>query len=138
MRLSVTSYLFHPDRLGVIASTLCLIHCLATPFIFVAQSCAISCCASAPSWWVYFDYLFLTISFFAIRRSAQMTKYKSMKYALLISWSVLFVLIVNESIGMFVLNKNLVYIMAIVLSLLHIYNLNFCKCNEQSCCTTKI
>ena len=55
------------DSIGALASTLCLIHCLATPFIFVVQSCAASCCASAPAWWVFFDYLFLTISFVDLR-----------------------------------------------------------------------
>jgi hypothetical protein len=49
------------DGIGALASTLCLIHCLITPFIFVVQSCATSCCASAPAWWLFFDYFFLII-----------------------------------------------------------------------------
>ena len=39
------------DSIGALASSLCLVHCVATPFIFVVQSCAASCCASAPAWW---------------------------------------------------------------------------------------
>lgn len=136
MHQSVTSFLYHPDRLGIVASTLCLIHCLITPFIFVAQSCAASCCASAPTWWMYLDYLFLAISFFAIRRSSRMTIYKSMKYALRICWGVLFVLIINESTGIIILNKNFLYFIAVLLSSLHVYNLRFCTCSKNKCCAT--
>ena len=44
------------DIIGASASTLCTIHCLATPFIFFASTCTQSCCASAPSWWVWIDF----------------------------------------------------------------------------------
>ena len=52
-----------PDTLGALASSLCIVHCLATPMIFIAHSCAIGGCEAAPSWWKNLDYLFLTISF---------------------------------------------------------------------------
>ena len=122
------------DSIGALASTLCLIHCLATPFIFVVQSCAASCCASAPAWWICFDYLFLTISFFAILKSTKTTQSNFIKYSLWSFWFLLFCLIINESIEVLLLNKNVLYLVAITLSLLHIYNLKYCQCNQNKCC----
>ena len=71
--------LYKADTVGAIASTLCVIHCLATPFIFVVQSCTAACCANAPGWWASFDYIFLLISFVSIYRSTQTTTKKIMK-----------------------------------------------------------
>lgn len=138
MESSIKSYFYQSDRLGVLASTLCLIHCLATPLIFVAQTCAVTCCASAPIWWLGFDYFFLTISFISVRRSSQITKSTIMKYALSICWGLLFILILNESIEVYLVSKNLLYFVAIVLSGLHIYNLHSCQCNNKKCCTNSI
>ena len=123
------------DSIGALASTLCLIHCLATPFFFVVQSCAASCCASAPAWWICFDYFFLTISFFAILKSTKTTQSNFMKYFLWSFWFLLFCLIVNESIELLIVNKNVLYFNAIILSSLHIYNLKYCQCNNNKCCT---
>ena len=123
------------DSIGALASTLCLIHCLATPFIFVVQSCAASCCASAPAWWVFVDYLFLTISFFSIRRSTQTSQSETIKYALWTCWVLLLSLILNESIEIFLISKNILYFIAILLTSLHIYNLRHCQCNDNKCCT---
>ena len=93
------------DGLGALASTLCLIHCLITPFIFVVQSCAASCCASAPGWWLLFDYFFLTISFYAIFKSTKTTQSNFIKYSLWSFWFLLFCLIVNESFEVILINK---------------------------------
>ena len=122
------------DSIGALASTLCLIHCLITPFIFVVQSCASSCCASAPSWWVFFDYLFLTISFFAILKSTRTTQSNFIKYALWSFWFLLFCLIINQSTEVFLITKNALYLVAVSLSFLHIYNLKYCQCNGNKCC----
>ena len=51
------------DSVGIIASTLCMIHCIGTPFIFIAKACSATCCSEAPLWWVIIDYIFLFISF---------------------------------------------------------------------------
>ena len=81
------------DSIGALASTLCLIHCLATPFIFVVQSCTAACCANAPGWWASFDYIFLLISFVSIYRSTQTTTKKIMKPILWSNFFLLFALI---------------------------------------------
>jgi len=56
----------HSDIIGIWSSGLCLIHCLATPFLFIAKSCSHTCCAASPTWWGTIDFIFLVISFIAI------------------------------------------------------------------------
>ena len=56
----------HYDKIGIISSSLCMIHCIGTPFIFIAKACSATCCSDAPTWWLMIDYLFLFISFVAI------------------------------------------------------------------------
>jgi len=123
------------DILGAIASTLCLIHCIATPFLFIVQACSATCCNASPVWWQFIDYLFLVISFFAIYQSTQTTTNKWIKPALWLNWFLLFMIIVNEKIGWLLLNDNLIYIPALTLVALHLYNLKYCKCNTNTCCT---
>ena len=38
------------DIFGAAASSLCLIHCLLTPVIFVVQASAFSCSEASPIW----------------------------------------------------------------------------------------
>lgn len=123
------------DKIGVFASTLCMIHCFATPFIFVAQSCALSCCSAAPAWWRWIDYFFLTIAFFAVYRSTKTTSKKIMKPALWISWIALCALIVNETLQLFRIPETYKYIVGTTLAILHLYNLRYCQCKNDKCCT---
>ena len=58
------SYLkINSDTIGALASGLCMIHCVATPFFFIASACTASCCNMAPGWWQGFDYFFLFPNF---------------------------------------------------------------------------
>lgn len=123
------------DNVGAIASTLCLVHCVATPFIFIAQTSSLTCCSVTPAWWKYIDYFFLIISFFAVYRSTQTTSKNWMKYALGFSWLALFFIIVNEKIAWFPLDEKLIYIPALALILLHLYNKKYCQCSLNKCCT---
>lgn len=123
-----------PDNIGALASTLCMIHCFATPFIFIAQSCATTCCASAPEWWIWIDYIFLAISFFAIYRSTKTTSKQWIKSALWISWILLVIIILNERIALIHLPEIFKYITASSLVVLHLYNRKYCQCKEDECC----
>lgn len=126
-----------PDSIGAIASTLCLIHCIATPFIFIAQSCTITCCDGAPSWWGFIDYFFLVISFFAVYRSTQTTSKKWIKTSLWASFMLLFLVIANEKNDWFYLADKFIYFPAIALIGLHLYNKKQCQCNTTKCCTNE-
>lgn len=125
------------DSIGAMASTLCLIHCIATPFIFIVQSCSITCCNGVPSWWGFIDYFFLIISFFAIHRSTQTTSKNWIKPWLWISWFLLFIIIVNEKFTWFHLDEKIIYVPAIALISLHLYNKKYCECNTNKCCANE-
>lgn len=119
-----------PDTFGAISSTLCIIHCIATPFLFVVHSC----CVNTPTWWKSLDYLFLTISFIAIYQSVKTTSKKYMKYALWICWVALFFVIINEKMQWISISEIFTYIIAFTLAALHIYNLKYCQC-KTGCCS---
>ncbi|MDO6737434.1 MerC domain-containing protein [Wenyingzhuangia sp. 2_MG-2023] len=126
-----------PDYIGAMASTLCLIHCIATPFIFIVQSCSITNCNGVPTWWGFIDYFFLVISFFAVYRSTQTTSEKWMKTLLWIAFFTLFIIITNEKNAWFYLDETFIYVPAVALIGLHLYNKKYCQCNQGKCCTNE-
>ncbi|MEM1321416.1 MAG: MerC domain-containing protein [Bacteroidota bacterium] len=125
------------DMFGAFASGLCLIHCLATPFLFVVQACSTSCCAAGPTWWSMIDYLFLGVSILAIYYSAKSTSLDWMPMALYASWVLLAILVFNESLQLLPLNHALIYLPALSLVGLHLYNRRYCQCEADRCCTTE-
>ncbi len=123
------------DTWGVLSSSLCLVHCIATPFFFLAQTSIISHTTNTPIWWKSLDFIFLIISFFAVYRSSKTTTNQFIKKALWISWCLLFTLIINEKIALIKIPEVAMYIVGFTLVALHIYNLNFCQCKTNNCCT---
>lgn len=124
-----------PDTFGVLASMLCVVHCLTTPVVFFASTCSVHHeYLSIPKWWMNLDFLFLFVSLVAIYRSTQTTSKKIMKPALWASWFLLSFLIVNEKMTLLNLPEYFTYIIATALAVLHLYNLNYCQCKDNSCC----
>ena len=125
-----------PDIFGALASTLCVIHCIVTPLIFIAQTYSINNGETAPLWWRSLDYFFLMISLLAVYFSAKNTYKSYIKYALWICFTILFILILNEKTKWIHLPETIVYITAFTLAALHIYNLKYCQCQcktDKSC-----
>ena len=122
-----------PDNLGAIASGLCLVHCLATPFLFVAQASIGGIHAKGPMWWSQLDYLFLILSFWAVFKTTSITTVAFIKPVMWISWGVLTGLILNEKIHVFELPEALTYFFAIVLIGLHLYNRRYSTCSSDTC-----
>ena len=120
-----------PDNIGAIASTLCLLHCIITPFLFMVQAGSLTGLNTAPMWWGFLDLFFLIVSFFAILRSARITKSNFVKKYLWLSWLLLFVIIFNEKIEWLPIHENVIYFPAIALILLHLYNKKFCQCKSR-------
>jgi|TARA_B100000497_G_C7619614_1_gene372242 hypothetical protein len=120
------------DGIGIISGSLCLIHCVATPFIFIAKACSVSCCSDAPLWWQSIDYLFLIISFIAIYFVSKNTTNQLLKVAFWLSWAVLLVVILNQSFELFYLPKNLIYVSSFLIITLHLYNIKYNSC-EKDC-----
>ena len=128
------------DIVGALASTICLIHCVATPFIFMAHAGATNHHHEdhhhdAPIWWQSIDFIFITISFFAIQWSIKNTSIQWIKTAFWIAWGALTLFILNEKIGAFHIPENVIYIPALSLVGLHLYNKRYCQCNDEDCCS---
>ena len=126
-----------PDAIGAIVSTLCVVHCLLTPLLFVAQSYTATHSHEAPFWWKNLDYLFILISVIAVYESTKKSTNKLIKAGLWMSWIMLFLLILNEKLVWIELDEIITYCVALTLSMLHIYNLNYCQCETENCCNNK-
>jgi len=122
--MSSRFYTHKADLLGSAASTMCLLHCIATPFIFLVQANNMSCGKVGPWWWQALDFLFLFIGFIAIYRSNQTTSLERMPKLMYGSWFVLSLFVVNSKESLFTLPIAILYLPAIALVGLHLYNLN--------------
>ena len=120
----------HPDNLGATFSSLCALHCYVTPLIFITQSHI----AIVPGWWQSLNYLFLSLSFFAIYRSVQNSSNLFIKILLFAFWGFLAFLLITEEFEIFHLPEFLTYGAGITLAFLHIYNKKYCQCSEEGCC----
>ena len=121
------------DAIGAIAGILCIIHCIITPLLFLIN-------AELATKQTLFalqliGYVFLIISFFAVYRSALNTTNKTVKMLFFFFWGALLFLILNESFGAFRIAETFTFISAFSLSALHIYNLKYCQCKDETCCT---
>lgn len=125
------------DLIGVIASSLCLVHCILTPFIFISQVCAKTCCTNNTSvYWKSIDFIFLILSGISVYYSAKNSAKKLMKVLLWIFWGLLFLILVNEQLEIFTLPLYSIYIPGFSLIFLHLFNQKYCKCEMDICCTS--
>ena len=120
----------HPDNYGVTFSTLCVIHCFATPFLFITQAHLIV----VPGWWQALNYLFLSLSFIAVYKTTQHSSNLLIKVSLFISWSCLAFLLISEEFELFHLPEFITYLTGFTLAGLHIYNKKYCQCVDEECC----
>ena len=121
------------DRIGMISSVLCMIHCISTPFLFIAKACATSCCSDSPLWWQTVDYIFLAISLIAIYSVSKNSTITWLKASFWTSCFLLMILLINHSFQIVSLNSNLIFVPAFIIVVLHFYNLHFCNCSSKSC-----
>jgi len=115
------------DKLGIVSSSLCLIHCIVTPFLFLAKTSSLTSFTDEPVWWHFIDYLFLIVSFIAIK---QATKKSTKNWLTIVFWSVwvlLLLAIINETFEIIMLSELFTYIPAIIIIILHFYNHRYCK-----------
>ena len=116
---------YKEDLIGASASFLCLIHCLATPFVFLVKSSAAVCSSETPTWWQAIDYIFLVVAFFAVVHVTNNQRSKEwMKFSLVVSWLGLLLVTLNSTYFLFHISNELAYIPAISLVCLHLYNSN--------------
>ena len=124
----------HSDYVGASASGLCLIHCIATPILFLSQASLISISNEMLFLWQSLNFLFLAISFIAIYYSVQNSSNLYVKILFFLNWLILSTLILIELFEILSIAEFYTYIAAISLSILHLYNLNYCRCEDDSCC----
>ena len=124
------------DQIGAVSSGLCMLHCFATPFLFLSQSSLIFISLDFTLPWFIINYIFLFISFIAIYYSVKNSSNRFIRISLYLFWAVLSGLIINESLGILSIPETATYLSAFSLICLHIYNLNYCRCDNDDCCTS--
>ncbi|NER14889.1 MerC family mercury resistance protein [Leptobacterium flavescens] len=134
--MALTKVIAKSDWVGIIASGLCLLHCLATPFLFAVYANVGSHEETHPFWWGLLDIAFLLLSFFAVYWSIRTTSKAWIKYAFGFSWFLLLLIVVNEKLELWHLPEEVIYPLTIVLIALHFYNHRYCHCDHKGCCVS--
>ena len=124
------------DRIGAVSSGLCMLHCFATPLLFLSQSSLIFISVDFTLTWFILNYVFLFISFIAIYHSVKNSTNRFIRIFLYLFWVVLSGLIINESLEIFSIPEAATYFSASSLICLHIYNLRYCRCDDEDCCAS--
>ena len=122
------------DNLGFLSSIVCFIHCLITPFLYITFAGIFNQNEFIIYSWKGINAIFVFVSLIAVNRSTKKTKSKIIKPIFWISWSFLFLILLNEEVNFIDLPELLSYISALNLAGLHVYNLNFCGCKDENCC----
>ena len=121
------------DELGMLSSALCMLHCVATPFLLVAFPACSATHQGGYEWWGWLDLLFLSISFVAVFRTVQQSTFRWIKISLVVALLLLSFFILNERFEGIEFPFDMVYLHAFALVVLHLVNLRKCRC-EAGCC----
>ena len=123
------------DNLGILSSTLCFIHCFTTPFIYMSFASLFNQNEFISFYWKGINLIFIVFSLIAVNRSTKKTTSKIIKPIFWISWGFLFFVLFNEEVKFIELPELVSYLSALNLAGIHIYNLKFCGCKDENCCT---
>ena len=133
IRMKIT--LKNSDNLGILSSSLCLIHCFITPFIYMSFTSLFSQNDFLYSSWKGINIIFIVFSLIAVNRSTKKTTSKIIKPIFWFSWCFLFFVLFNEEVKFIELPELASYLSALNLAGIHVYNLKFCGCKDENCCT---
>ena len=122
-----TQKIVNPDLVGATAGALCFVHCIATPFLFIAKASSDVSCADAPIWWKAVDYLFIVVSFAAIYFATKNSDKNWIKVALWVSWVLLLLAILSETFAHGLVPESVIYLPALAIIGFHFYNHKYCK-----------
>lgn len=115
----------------MLAATVCMIHCLVTPFFFVAKPLLVpiegSHMVHPSGWWEALDYVFLTIGLLAVVFATRASSPRWLVFGLWISW---FCLAVGIHLEDQVVGKFLLYGGSLILILHHAFHYKFCKADH--------
>ena len=110
------------DLLGFVASAGCLIHCHLNTVLFLFGAYLQD---SMPNYWSHLDYPFLLLSFMAVWKSSNATLNKLIQIGFWIPFTMLAIGILFEDD--FAYCETLATVGSILLSVVHLLNLRFCK-----------
>lgn len=122
-----------PDTVGIFASSLCLVHCIATPFLFLIQAHSSTMHTMTSKLWVSLDYFFLIFSLLAIYWSTKASSKYWIKGIFWTLWLAMSFIILNEKIEFLNIPEYAIYFPSLGLIALHFYNRKFCICQRDSC-----
>nr|WP_281349561.1 MerC domain-containing protein [Fulvivirga aurantia] len=115
------------DELGILSSTLCMIHCMITPFLFVVFPASTGQ-HGGYEWWSFLDLLFLSVSFLAVFRTVRQSAFRWIKVSMIAALSLLTFFILNERLEGIEFPFDMVYFPAFALAILHLVHLRKCRC----------
>ena len=126
------------DKIGIISSIFCLFHCAITPILFISQPTILNTYSdSLEILWRLASLLFIPFSLYAVYRSNRNTSHRYLGFFMWLSCFILLATIINEAFEIFSLEEYLSYGASITLGFLHVYNLKYCTCKDDDCCTHK-
>ena len=126
------------DKMGIISSVLCLLHCVITPILFISHPNILNTFLESPElWWRLASLLIIPVSLYAVYRSNKITTNRSLGAIKWLCCIILLATIINEAFEIFSLEEYFSYGASITLGFLHVYNLKYCTCKDDDCCTHK-
>jgi len=132
--MKILNFTSSSDIIGASASAMCFIHCLVTPFLFVAYSNTVIIENTYPWWWGILDIVFLLISLFAVYWSTYNTSKQFVKYTFWTLWILLALIIINEKWEIVHVAEVFIHLTTLGLVFLHFYNRHYCQCENDKCC----
>jgi len=132
--MKILNFTSSSDIIGASASAMCFIHCLVTPFLFVAYSNTVIIENTYPWWWGILDIVFLLISLFAVYWSTYNTSKQFVKYTFWTLWILLSLIIINEKWEIVHVAEVFIHLTTLGLVFLHFYNRRYCQCENDKCC----
>ena len=132
--MKILNFTSSSDIIGASASAMCFIHCLVTPFLFVAYSNTVIIENTYPWWWGILYIVFLLISLFAVYWSTYNTSKQFIKYTFWTLWILLALIIINEKWEIVHVAEVFIHLTTLGLVFLHFYNRRYCQCENDKCC----
>jgi hypothetical protein len=110
------------DIIGILSASICLVHCIATPFLIVLGASFLT----QP----FIKYVFLITSFVAVFKTTNKSKNTKISILLLISfWGFLFTTLFDEQYEWL---HFLTYLFSFLIILGHLLNIKYCKtCKDE-------
>ncbi len=123
------------DLSGAMVSVLCMVHCMATPLLFLTMPALEATARShhEHSWWGLLDWVFLALSLIAVWYAAKYTTHRGIRFLFWIFWLVFAAGLMVEMYGLQE-QKWLMYAGSLSLAITHMVNFRYCRrCNTVKC-----